>query len=113
MMLIGMGLIGLNLKKGEDLDIRFFSILFFLKFLFWPFAILGMIYIDQNFMHLLNPDLYKVMFLFSIVPLAGNSVTLAVLLNAKPEKTSLAVIISTLISIVYIPFVLLLYGGFH
>ena len=48
----------------------------------------------------------------SIVPLAGNTVTLAVLLNAKPEKTSFAVLLSTLISVAYIPIVITLYGGF-
>ena len=60
----------------------------------------------------LNEDLYKVMFLFSILPLAGNTVTLAVLLNAKPEKASLTVLISTIFSVIYIPIVLGLYGGF-
>jgi len=61
----------------------------------------------------LNEDLYKVMFLFSIVPLAGNTVTLAVLLNAKPEKASLTVLLSTIVSIVYIPVALALFGGFN
>lgn len=110
MMLIGMGLVGL--KKGADLDFKFISILFILKFIFWPLAILGVIYLDKTFFMFLNEDLYKVMFLFSIVPLAGNTVTLAVLLNAKPEKASLTVLISTIFSVIYIPIVLGLYGGF-
>lgn len=112
MMLIGMGLVGLQLKKGSDLDFKFISILFVLKFILWPLAILGVIYIDKQFFMLLNDDLYKVMFLFSIVPLAGNTVTLAVLLNAKPEKASFTVLLSTIVSIVYIPVVLALYGSF-
>lgn len=111
MMLIGMGLVGLNLK-GSDLDFKFISILFILKFLFWPLFVLATIYVDKNFLMFLNEDLYKVMFLFSIVPLAGNAVTLAVLLKAKPEKMSFTVILSTILSIVYIPIVLTLYGGF-
>jgi len=112
MMLIGMGLVGINLKRGSDLDFKFISILFILKFMFWPLAVLGVIYIDQQYFMFLNEDLYKVMFLFSIVPLAGNTVTLAVLLNAKPEKASFTVILSTVVSILYIPIVLALYGGF-
>jgi len=110
MMMLGMGLVGL--KKGSDLDAKFISITFILKFIFWPLAILGVIYLDRNFYMLLNEDLYKVMFLFSIVPLAGNTVTLAVLLNAKPEKASFTVLLSTIISVIYIPIVLALYGGF-
>ncbi|WP_072679389.1 AEC family transporter [Arcobacter sp. LA11] len=110
MMMLGMGLVGL--KKGTDLDAKFISITFFLKFIFWPLAILGVIYIDREFYMFLNEDLYKVMFLFSIVPLAGNTVTLAVLLNAKPEKASFTVLLSTIVSVIYIPIVLALYGGF-
>ena len=113
MMLMGMGLIGLQLKKGNDLDIKFISVLFVLKFIFWPLAILGVIYLDKTMFMLLNDDLYKVMFLFSIVPLAGNTVTLAVLLDAKPEKASFTVLLSTIISIIYIPVALALFGGFN
>ena len=110
MMMLGMGLVGL--QKGSDLDVKFISITFIFKFIFWPLAILGVIYLDRDFYMFLNEDLYKVMFLFSIVPLAGNTVTLAVLLNAKPEKASFTVLLSTIVSVVYIPIVLALYGGF-
>ena len=110
MMMLGMGLQGFN--KSEDLDFKFIRIAFFIKFIFWPASILALIYVDKTFMHLLNDDLYKVLILFSIVPLAGNSVSLAVLLKAKPEKTSLAVFLSTVVSILFIPLALYLYGGF-
>ena len=66
----------------------------------------------KTFFMFLNEDLYKVLFLFAIVPLAGNTVTLAVLLNAKPEKASLAVFLSTVISVVTIPLYIYWYGGF-
>ena len=51
-----------------------------------------------------------VMFIFAIVPLAGNTVTVATLLDVKPEKMSLTVLISTIISLFYIPLVLYLYN---
>ena len=111
MMMLGMGLIGL--KGNEDnWDIKFISITFIVKFIFWPLAMLFFIYIDKTFLHVLNNDLYKVLFLFSIVPLAGNAVTLAVLLNAKPEKAALTVFLSTLASVLTIPLFIYLYGGF-
>lgn len=110
MMMIGMALMGL--KKGTDLDKKFISISFIIKFVFWPIAILALIYIDKLYLMLLNEDLYKVLFLFAIVPMAGNAVTLAVLLKAQPEKTSFTVVLSTLVSLLYIPLVLFLYGGF-
>ncbi len=111
MMMLGMGLIGLNSSEG-NFDIKFISITYILKFIFWPLAMLGVIYLDKTFLQFLNDDLYKVLFLFSIVPLAGNTVTLAVLLNAKPEKASLAVFLSTVVSVVTIPLYIFWYGGF-
>ena len=110
MMMLGMGLHGFRME--EDLDLRFITIAFVMKFLFWPLSIWGFILLDTATLHLLNEDLYKVLILFAIVPLAGNSVSLAVLLHAKPEKISLAVFLSTVVSVVFIPVLLYLYGGF-
>ena len=111
MMMLGMGLIGLRNSEG-NFDIKFMTITYILKFIFWPLAMIGVIYLDKTFFMFLNEDLYKVLFLFAIVPLAGNTVTLAVLLNAKPEKASLAVFLSTVISVVTIPLYIYWYGGF-
>lgn len=111
MMMLGMGLIGLKNSEG-NFDVKFISIAFFIKFICWPLAILGFIYLDKTLFQFLTNDLYKVLFLFSIVPLAGNTVTLAVLLNAKPEKASLAVFLSTAISIITIPLYIFWFGGF-
>ncbi len=111
MMMLGMGLSGLKAGEGH-LDTKFISIAFIIKFLLWPLAITVFIYMDRTFLNLFDTDLHKVLFLFSIVPLAGNSVTLAVLLNAKPEKISIAVFLSTLLSILFIPAAIALYGDF-
>ena len=110
MMMLGMGMKGFNLE--EDMDKKYIKIAYFFKFIFWPVSILLIIFIDKNFLGLLSKDIYDVLFLFSIVPLAGNTITLAVLLNAKPQKASFTVLLSNLISIIYIPIALLLYGGF-
>lgn len=110
MMMLGMGMKGFNIH--EDFDKKYIKIAYFYKFFFWPAVALGIIYFDRAFVNFLTEEIYQVMFLFSIVPLAGNTVTLAVLLKAKPEKASFTVLLSTLISVAYIPIVLALYGGF-
>ena len=110
MMMLGMGMKGFNLE--QDFDKKYIKISYFFKFIFWPLIVLAIIFIDKNFITFLNEEIYKLMFLFSIVPLAGNTVTLAVLLKANPEKASFTVLLSTLVSIVYIPVVLSFYGGF-
>ncbi|RXK04668.1 AEC family transporter [Halarcobacter bivalviorum] len=110
MMMLGMGMKGFNLEA--DFDKKYIKISYFFKFIFWPAVVLAIIFVDKTFINFLNEEIYKVMFLFSIVPLAGNTVTLAVLLKAKPEKASFTVLLSTIVSVVYIPVMLAIYGGF-
>ncbi len=110
MMVIGMGL--QEMRQGDTIDLKFISLAFFAKLLLWPSLILAVIYLDSTLTHYLSEDLYKVMFLFSLVPMAGNTVTLAVLFDAKPAKASFTVILCTAISILYIPTMLYVYGGF-
>jgi predicted permease len=108
MMLLGMGME--KIKNNGAFDKLFISLALFIKFIIWPALILVFIFIDSNFIHFLNKDFYMVMFIFAIVPLAGNTVTVATLLDVKPEKMSLTVLISTIISLFYIPLVLYLYN---
>ena len=110
MMMLGMGMKGFDLKA--DVDFKYLKIAYFYKFVFWPVVMLFIIYLDKNLIGFLNEEIYKVLFLFSLVPLAGNTVTLAVLLNARAEKASFTVLLSTLISVIYIPIILIIYGGF-
>lgn len=110
--ILGMMIVGMGLEKvrfDSSFDIKFISYAMFIKFVVWPACILTFIFIDKNYIHFLNDGLYTVMFLFSIVPLAGNTVTVATLLNVKPQIMSVALFISTVISLFYIPLVLYFY----
>jgi len=100
MMMIGMGLKGV---RDKGIDFTFIGMTFFIKFVVWPLVIFALIYVDKTWLGLLNEGLYKVMFVFAVVPLAANAVSMAVLLKAAPEKASLAVLLSTLFSLVSIP----------
>lgn len=110
--ILGMMLIGMGMEKfhsSNSFDIKFISYTLLIKFVLWPISTLIFIYFDKNFIHFLNSDFYMIMFLFSIVPLAGNTVTVATILNVKPQMMSMAVFISTIVSLFYIPLVLYLY----
>ena len=107
MMLLGMGME--KMRSNDSFDLKFISYAIIIKFLLWPMIVLAFIFVDKNYIHFLNEGFYMIMFLFSIVPLAGNTVTIASILNVKPEKMSLAVFITTMISLLYIPFALYLY----
>lgn len=110
MMLLGMGME--HIKSSGGFDKLFISLALFVKFIVWPVIVLGFIFLDKYYIHFLDPNLYLVMFIFSIVPLAGNTVTVATLLNVKPEKMSIAVLVSTFISLFYIPLMIYLYNNY-
>lgn len=109
MMVIGMGLTGL--RQAGGLDRRFITIALCSRHLFWPLLILLLVILDRSFCQLLTEELHKVIFVFTIVPLAGNTVTLAVLLKASPEKAAVAVLLSTLLSLLTVPFYMALYAA--
>ncbi|OCL98595.1 Membrane transport protein [Aliarcobacter thereius] len=107
-MIVGMGLE--KLKGNNAFDWSFISYSMFIKFVIWPSSVLLFIFLDKNYFMFLNEGYYLLMFLFSIVPLAGNTVIVATVLNVKPEMMSITLFISILIGVVYIPFVMWLYG---
>jgi malate permease and related proteins len=103
--ILGMMIIGLGLASivGYKFDFKFICLSFLAKFLVWPVLMLLAIIINTTILHIYDPHIYKVMILFSIVPLASYTVVFATQLNAQPEKASLAVLLSTLFALFYIP----------
>lgn len=102
MMIIGMGL---TTVKLQDLDLKFISLAFLAKFIVWPLAIAGIILLDQSVLHLYSQSIYRIITIMAIVPLAANTVAFATELNVHPDKAALAVMLSTLFALFYIPFV--------
>ncbi|WP_051663784.1 hypothetical protein [Campylobacter hyointestinalis] len=98
-------------EKGFDL--KFVSISIFVKFIIWPTLICILIFLDAKFFGFFDKNLYIIFFILSIVPLAGNTVTIAALLNVWPAKMLVAVFISTLISLFSIPAMLYFYSYFE
>lgn len=101
MMIIGLGLAGLSSFK---LDLKFIGISFFAKFIIWPLIILGVITLDLLFFEIYSPHIHQALILLSIVPIGVNTVIIASLLNAQPEKAASAALMSTLFAIAYVPF---------
>jgi predicted permease len=102
---LGMMLIGLGLSdmKSFKVDSKFLLLTFGAKFVIWPLFITMLIFVDVNFLNIFNNSVYKVMVLLSIVPLAANAVAFATELKTHPEKASVAVFLSTLFALIYIP----------
>lgn len=107
MMIIGLGMYKVSLKK---IDWKFIRLSFFARFVFWPIVIFSVIYIDKNTFHFFTTEAHNVLVLYSCVPLAASTVVFSTELNVQPEKGAIAVLLSTLFALVYIPLVMSIAG---
>lgn len=115
---VGMMLIGVALGKQErlELDFRLMRWLFSARFIAWPLAGAAIIAADSIYFHLFEPTIYKMIAVFSAVPLAGNLVAYATNLNLHPERAAAAVLTSTFLALFTIPlalWVFSLYENMH
>ncbi len=103
--ILGMMLLGLGMASVSraHLDRPFTVLAFIAKFIVWPVVVGCIIFLDSTFWHFYTTDIYTVILLLSIVPLAANTVAFATQLRAHPEKAALTVLLSTLFAILYIP----------
>jgi hypothetical protein len=100
MMIIGLGLATLH---NFRIDMKYISMAFFAKFIVWPSAVLLFCFLDRTYFHIYDSGTHNALILISIVPLAVNSVIVASLLKAQPEKAATAVLFSTLFALIYVP----------
>jgi len=100
MMLIG---IGLGDMKKYEFDLKFIAFALAITYLLWPILMLLIIFIDQHTFRIYDPNLYKMLLLLSMLPVAANLVSYSTILKIHPEKTALVVTISTLFALLYIP----------
>lgn len=102
---LGMMLIGLGVASQERLKLhaKFVTLSFLAKFFVWPVLVLAIIYCDRAYFHFYDPMTHNVMLLMAIVPLPANSVAVATELKSDPEKAAMAVLLSTLFALFFIP----------
>lgn len=108
---LGMMIIGLGLASIKTLtfDFKFIFTVFFIRFVFWPAITLSVIALDQHF-NFLGSIFYKPLLLFSIVPMAANNIAFADKFDMNPGKASIAVVLTTLFALIYIPVAIKLLG---
>lgn len=104
---LGMMMIGLGIASMDRFrfDWRFTGIAFSMKFVAWPALIGAVILLDNTIFHVWNTAIYQTMILMAIVPLAANTIVFATHLKAEPEKASVAVLLSTLFALGFIPLI--------
>jgi len=100
MMMIGLGLSGI---KTFAFDGLFVGLSFLAKFVVWPVFVLLVIFLDNAFLHIFDATMHRVLLLISLMPVAANTVAYATMLKIHPEKVAVAVVLSTVFALVYVP----------
>lgn len=102
MMIVGLGLAGLTRFR---LDFGFIAYAFGWKFLVWPAAAYAFILIDRAWLHAFSTVGHQVLLIESLVPMAAITVVHATLRNIHPDRAAVAVALSTLAALVWLPLV--------
>jgi predicted permease len=99
-MLIGLGVAEL---KTFRFDWRFVGSTLLGKFIAWPLLITAWIALDRSLLHVYDIRSHQMLFLIACTPLAANTVAYASLLDTEPAKAGVAVLISTIFALFFIP----------
>jgi predicted permease len=102
---LGMMMLGLALGdlRSYRLDARFVGFALGVKFLAWPLFVAALIAVDASVLHLFDRLARQGLAVAALLPMAANTVAIATLHDAEPEKASLAVLTSTLIAVALFP----------
>jgi hypothetical protein len=103
--IIGMMLIGVAISKisGLELGPRMMVHLFTVKFVVWPLAVLGVLWLDRLYFQSVSGEVYQMALIYGLVPLAGNPVAYAAQLGLKSERIAMAVLITSIFALIYMP----------
>tara|TARA_R110002126_G_scaffold3263_2_gene18668 strand:- start:112961 stop:113893 length:933 start_codon:yes stop_codon:yes gene_type:complete len=112
--IIGMMLIGVGISqlKGLEINLKFTGLCFIHKYLIWPLTFTALIIFDKNVTHLLDSDAHLMLFLLGVCPLPANAVAYATQLKLPAEETAVAILLSTIFALVYVPSTIGLYYMF-
>lgn len=106
MMMIGLGLAALT---RFTVDLKFVATMFGVRFLLWPALAIGLVALDQR-LNILGELYHAPMLVFSVMPMAANNIAFAAQFDMNPGKMSVAVLLTTLFAIIYLPVALYVFG---
>ncbi|HBR69622.1 MAG TPA: hypothetical protein DEA55_09630 [Rhodospirillaceae bacterium] len=106
MMMIGLGLSALDKFR---VDVPFTASVFAVRFLIWPMIAMAIVWADTH-IGLLGPQYHKPLLLFSVMPVGANNIAFATQFDMYPGKASIAVLLSTLFALFYIPLAIWFFG---
>ncbi len=105
---LGMMIIGIALAKHKKLawDMDFLAIAVFGKYVLWAAAIAAFVWLDSHVLKIYDTPVYTMIAILAITPAAANTAAFAAQHDFKPQLAATIVFLTTIISFVFLPFVL-------
>jgi predicted permease len=105
---VGMMILGVALgqQKKIALSLPLVSIALIGKFIAWPLLVLAFIAFDETVLHAFTPLIHNAIILISLVPMAANLAAYAAQNNMRVDQAAGLILLSTIIAIIFLPFVL-------
>jgi len=109
----GMMLVGIAIAEIEHfvVDWKFLSVAMIAQFIVWPIIIGALIVLDKRFLGFYSPQIHRIMYLLSLIPIGANLIAYSAQLNVQPEKASITILITTIFAMFYIPLMISLFIG--
>ena len=106
-LVLGMMVFGLSLSKVKlEGGVKFISIFSISKIFLSPLLYFAFILLDKFVLHIYNNEMHKLFFILSALPPGIDCIVTCNLYNKFPEKAAIALLVSTIIATLYIPFFL-------
>lgn len=108
--ILGMIMVGLGISTIPkfEIDLKFTAAAFASKALFYPIAISVFILLDKFVLGWYDDSYYDALSLLSLAPMAANTIVIASIWKFHPERVAATVLLSSLFSLIYIPFMVML-----
>ncbi|MFQ3307587.1 MAG: putative permease [Candidatus Midichloriaceae bacterium] len=107
---LGMLIFGLSLSRVKlNAGVKFMTYFSMTKILLSPLLYVAFILLDKFLFHIYDNEMYKVFLLLAALPPGADCIMTAILFDKHAEKASVGVLISTIISTLYIPLILLIF----
>lgn len=114
--ILGMMIVGFGVAKAGKFFSRktfghpaFILLASLIKFAIWPLIIFVILALDTLFFNFYAESIHRALILISIVPIAANTVVIATILNAHPDKVAVTVLITTIFALFYVPLMVALF----
>lgn len=104
MLIVGLGLAQIKtIKLNKDTNVFVFLSLVF-KFILFPILVYAFIIIDRHCFGILNSFTEKVLLLLSLAPIPANAIVIASSLKLNTDKIAIAVMVSNIFALFFIPY---------